>query len=191
LTNATDLAYLLIEEGSKARVHFQVWWTLRNLALPKYYNAMTDNSYVDFFHAANSGHYTLFLLSLAKLFDRDSRAAGIRGLKHALRTEGKAATALAVASAIKPHEATVKSVMGIRNKSVVHNEHAISLQKVYKIHGVTPKQLRALIDAACSAVNLAARDLGIVNRVFEGNRAEQATLKMLETLAHGAKLAKK
>ena len=188
MTHISHITEILIEEGIKTRAHFQVWWALRNRALPKYYAAMNDFAYVDFFHAANSGHYTLFLLSLAKLFDRDPRVAGIRELKRALRADGKTRTALAVSKLLKPHEAQVKRVMGIRNRSVVHNEHGISRQKVYEVNGVTPNELRALIDATCTAINQVAREIGIVNTIFESDRSEKATLNMLETLARGAKL---
>ena len=150
---------------------------------------MNNLDYVDFFHAANSGHYTLFLLSLAKLFDRDSRVAGMMELRRALRTEGRGNLALAVARQLKPHEATVKQVMTIRNRSVVHNEHAITRSKVYKLNGgVTPDQLRDLIDATCNAINQVASQVGIVDPIFESDRSERATLNMLETLARGSKL---
>lgn len=187
MTHLATITEILIEEGVKARAHFQVWWALRNRALPKYHSAMNDFAYVDFFHAANLGHYTLFFLSLAKIFDRDPRVAGISELRRALRADGKTTTALAVARLLKPHEVQVKRVMAIRNRSIVHNEHGISRSKVYELNGVTPNELRALIDAACAAINHAARALGIVNTIFESDRTEQATLSMLETLALGAK----
>jgi AbiU2 len=187
MSTAFHLTRLLIDEGIKARAHYQVWWALRNRALPKYLDTMNNSAYVDFFHAANSGHYTLFLLSLSKIFDRDTRVAGIKELKLALRAEGKTNIANEIARMLKPHEKHVRSVMGIRNRSVVHNEYAVSIEKVYQLNGVTPNQLRDLIDATCQAINLAARDLGIVNPIFDSDRTERATLKMLELLAMGAK----
>jgi hypothetical protein len=56
----------LIEEGKSAKAHFQIWWTLLNLALPDYYETMNDMEYVDFFHAINSGNYKLFLYRYLK-----------------------------------------------------------------------------------------------------------------------------
>ncbi len=188
MPKAVHLARLLIEEGIKARAHYQVWWALRNRALPKYLDAMNDYEYVDFFHAASSGHYTLFLLSLSKIFDRDTRVAGIRELKRGLRAEGKSKIANEIVRLLKPHEKHVRSVIGIRNKSVVHNEYAVPIEKVYEFNGVTPNQLRDLIDATCQAINLAARDLGIVNPIFDSDRAERATLNMLAVLELGAKV---
>lgn len=185
MATAHEISDRLIEEGINARAHFQVWWALRNRALPKYHATMSDFDHVDFFHAANAGHYVLFFLALAKIFDRDNRVAGIKELKRALRAEGLKATALQIAKELKPFESQVKCVMSIRNRSVVHNEHAINRSKVYEVNGITPNQLRDLINAACGAINGAARDLEIRNTIFDSDRAERATLRMLETLQQG------
>lgn len=182
MSTARTITLRLIEEGINARAHFQVWWALRNLALPKYLPAMNDRAYVDFFHAANSGHYLQFLLALSKIFDRDSRVAGIRELKRALRTEGLGGVANEISMELKPHVGHVKSIMRIRNSSVVHNEYGVSRKKVYEINGITPNQIRGVIDAACQSINLAASALSIVNTIFEGDRAERATLNLLEAL---------
>ena len=58
---------------------------------------------------------------------------------------------------------------------------------MYQVNGVTPNQLRDLIDGTCQSINLAARDLGISDRIFDSDSTERATLKMLEVLAMGAK----
>lgn len=185
MTTAHAIVHRLIEEGINARAHFQVWWALRNLALPKYHETMSDFGHVDFFHAANSGHYVLYFLALAKIFDRDPRVAGIKELRRALRSEGKTAIANRVARELKPFEPHVKRVMAIRNRSVVHNEHPISREGVYQVNGITPNQLRELIDAACTSINGVARDLGVSNVIFESDRAERATLNMLQALQRG------
>ena len=182
MASAHDIALRLIEEGINARSHFEIWWTLRNLALPKYWPAMNDLGYVDFFHASNSGHYLLYFLALSKIFDRDPRVAGISELKRALRAEGRTSIALQVARELKPVEKHVKRMMNIRNRSIVHNDHAIPRSKVYEVNGVTPNQLREVIDTACGSINSAAKSLGITNTIFESNRAERATLNMLEAL---------
>lgn len=185
MTSAAEIVERLIEEGQNARAHFQVWWALRNLALPKYRATMSDFKHVDFFHAANSGHYVLFLLALSKIFDRDPRVAGIGELKRALRSEGKAAIAIRVAKELNPYEPQVRRVMKIRNRSVAHNDHAVTRRKVYAVCGITPNDLRKLIDAASQTINRVAHDLGIENAIFESDRAQNATLNMLETLHRG------
>jgi hypothetical protein len=56
---------------------------------------------------------------------------------------------------------------------------------VYKLNGITPNQIRALIDETTGAINHIARELGITNTIFESDRGERATLRMLETLERG------
>lgn len=182
MSSATSITLGLIEEGIAARAHFQVWWTLRNLALPKYLSTMNNLDYVDFFHASNAGHYKLFLLALAKIFDRDDRVAGLRELRKALRVEGRADLARCIAKQLKPIEPMVKSIMQIRNRSLVHNEHSLSRKQVYRLNGITPNQIRIVIDVACNVINCTARELGISNTIFESNRLEAATINMLEKL---------
>ncbi len=154
--------------------------------MPKYHSTMSEPTYIDFFHAANSGHYALFFLALTKIFDRDPRVAGIKALKQALRAEGMATVAFQIERELKPFEPYVTKVMGIRNRSVVHNEHAISRDQVYKLNGITSNRLRDIIDAACASINAAASALGISeDTVFEDDRAERATLSLLEALERG------
>ena len=185
MNSAHAISRLLIDEGISARAHFQVWWALRNLAVPKYLRAMNDLNYVDFFHASNSGHYKLFFLALSKIFDRDSRVAGISEFKNALCAEGHECIALRITQELKPIEPLVKKVMRIRNKTIVHNEHSIPRSKVYRINGITPNQLRQIIDTVCATISAAALDLGISNIIFETDRFESATLHMLERLKGG------
>ena len=75
--------------------------------------------------------------------------------------------------------------MNIRNRSLVHNEFAIARRRVYKLNGVTPNQLRALIEAVCSSIRVAALDLGLSETIFDSDRFERATMSMLESLEKG------
>jgi hypothetical protein len=185
MSEARKIAATLIEEGIAARAHFQVWWALRNRALPRFYKTMNNLEYVDFFHASNAGHYKLFLLALAKIFDRDSRVAGLRELRCALLDEGRRDLADHLKDKISPFDPRIRAVIGIRNKSLVHNERALPRQKVYRLNGITPNQIRELIDVTCEAISHVAFELGINNTIFDSDRSERATLKMLEVLERG------
>jgi hypothetical protein len=189
MTSARDITELLIEEGINARAHFQVWWGLRNLALPDYYSAMSESTYVDFFRAANSGHYVLFFHALSKIFDRDPRAAGIAELKNSLIAEGHSTLAAALEAELAPYESHVRRVLQIRNRAVAHNEHALPRHRVYELNGITPDEVRDLIDATSCAINTVAGGIGVSNIIFEGNRTQEAILRMLETLERGRKHA--
>ncbi|MDB5531748.1 MAG: hypothetical protein JWO28_63 [Hyphomicrobiales bacterium] len=175
----------LIEEGTAARAHFQTWWALRNLALPEFYETMNHPSYVEFFKASNSGHYKLFFLALSKIFDRDPRVSGVANLREVLRTENRDDLADALTETLVRWTSTVARIMAIRNTSIAHNERGISRERVYGLNGVTPDQIRELIDETCWAINRVANGLGISNVIFNGDRFEDATIEMLKVLRNG------
>lgn len=183
--SAHTITQRLIEEGIAAKAHFQVWWALDNLARPKYLPTMNDLSYVDFFHASGSGHFKLFFIALSKIFDRDNRVAGISQLKSALRSEGRSQSALRIETALKPLAPRIKRVLKIRNQSIAHNEYALPRKKVYETNGITPNEIREIINVVCGAINETARELGINNTIFESDRLERATLALLGTLEKG------
>lgn len=177
----------LIEEGKSAKAHFQIWWTLLNLALPEYYDAMNDKEYVDFFHATNSGNYKLFYISLSKIYDPDANTSGMRSLKTALEKNGRTDLKQYVESETANLTELVQKVMKIRNQAVGHNQKDLSRKKVHEINGITPNQIQELIEKTANIINYVARELDINNTIFESNRAEKATLKMLNTLSKGRK----
>lgn len=178
----------LMEECGVATAHFHTWWALRNLALPKFYEAMNDYTYVDFFHTSNTGHYKLFFVALAKIFDRDPRVSGISHLREALRIDGHEKLASELEAKLVPLESHVSRVLGIRNKTIVHNERALSREKVYEINGITPDEIRDLIRSTRQAINAIADGLNLSNRISESERYEKATLAMLEGLEKGRNL---
>lgn len=176
---------VLIEEGIAARSHFQVWWVLRNTALPRFCATMNHEQYVDFFAASSAGNYKLFLLALSKIFDRDSRVAGLQALKKTLASEGRSDLADRIERELSPHQQTVSALLGIRNQSLVHNEQGVPRADVYKANPVTPNQIEALLDAVCNVVNEVALALGTTNVIFDSARTSDATLRMLEALERG------
>ncbi|MGA2515664.1 MAG: hypothetical protein ABSG44_03855 [Thermodesulfobacteriota bacterium] len=186
MSEARAIIEVLIEEGNAARAHFQVWWALRNVAIPRFLPTMNNLEYVDFFHASNAGHYKLFLLALSKIFDRDTRVSGIRELRRALKQEGRNDLAMYIGKELNPFRKHISAIMGIRSQSLVHNERALPRTKVYQINGVTPNQIRSLIDKTAKAINYVARELGITNTIFESDRAERATIRMLKKLQRGS-----
>ncbi len=185
MNETIEIAKVLIEEGIAARGHFQVWWALRNKALPRFYETMNNYEYVDFFHASNAGHYKVFFLALSKIFDRDTRVAGLREFRRVLTEDGRPDLADYIEQSLLPFHDKIKAVLGIRNQSLVHNERALPGEKVYEINGVTSNQISELIDVTCKIINDVATELGINNTIFDSDRGIRATLRMLEVLERG------
>lgn len=185
MNDARQIFWQLFEEASAASGYFHTWWALRNLAIPAYLPAMNNYEYVDFFHASNSGFLTLTFVSLSKIFDRDTRAVGMKSLREALAAEGHTAEAEAVKNQLSPHKDLVGRILGIRNKSVSHNQADLSLDEVYETYRVTANEIRQLINDVCAVMNMVAKALGSTNSISDGSRHEKAVIKLLEALERG------
>jgi hypothetical protein len=140
------IAATLIEEGIAARGHFQVWWTLRNKALPQFYETMNNRQYVAFFLVSTAAHFKTFLLALSKIFDRDNRVAGLSEFRRALTNDGRQNLADHIEQQLSQFHDRIKAVLNIRSQSLVHNERALPRDQAYKLNGITPDQILELID---------------------------------------------
>ena len=186
MTATEKTFWILFEEAGAARAYFHTWWALRNLALPDFYKTMNNHKFVDFFHVANAGTYNLIFVSMAKFFDRDDRAIGISKLKEKLLEEGHNRLVDQINNALNPIENTIKKILNIRNKSIAHTQQDLATERVYESNGVTPDEIRSVIDVMCDIMNDAASVLGIQNSISEGTRLEEATRNMLVQLRNGA-----
>ena len=175
----------IIEDCKAANAHFQVWWVLRSLALPDYYDTMNEHRYVDFFHASNSGHYKLFYIALSKIYDRNERAVGIRELKKKLIESDYIDLAQYIDKELTPNTDLVKKIKTIRNQSIAHNQVGLSRTEVYKSNEITPNQIKAIIDKTIDVINTVSEDIGVNNLIFNNDRLERATFEMLKTLEKG------
>jgi hypothetical protein len=177
------------EEASAATVYFHTWWALTSLSKPTYLSTMNNYEFVDFFHAANSGFFKLIFVSIAKLFDADDRTLGVRGFEKVLSASGHSDEASTLKERLAPHTDLVKRILRIRNRSVSHNETAISRDEVYDLNGVTPDEIRNLISEVRNVLNEIAEKMGAANSISEGERSERAVLALLEQLRRGASAA--
>lgn len=186
MTLAIEILQHLIDETNVARAHYQVWWALRNLALPEFYDTMNDHRYVRFFHASNSGHYKLIFVALGKIYDSDTRSAGIRELKTALRADMHASVAEKLDADLSAATSQVSRLLTIRNRTVLHNEHSILREQVYQLDGgIKANEIWDLIETTTQAINSVADALGYSFRVSVGKPYEGATMAMLERLRRG------
>lgn len=181
--SASTITHRLIEEGTKARSYFQIWWVLNNRAyFLDYASTMEHWEYSDFFVAASPGYFTLFVLALGKMFDRDERSAGFYSLRSALEQEGQSEIAKQIRTALAPLTVQVQRLMEIRNQSVVHNSFGIPRDQVYEKNGITIDELRSLVETTCQCITLAATALGIRDHALGSERVANATLKVLAGL---------
>lgn len=76
---------------------------------------MAHWEFVDFFHAASPGYFTLFMLALGKMFDTEVRSAGFQSLRTSLEQEGKPDVAEQIRVTMEPYASQARRVMEIRN----------------------------------------------------------------------------
>jgi hypothetical protein len=88
---------------------------LNNRAYPDYAKTMAHWEFVDFFHAASPGYFTLFMLALGKMFDTEVRSAGFQSLRTSLEQEGKPDVAEQIRVTMEPYASQARRVMEIRN----------------------------------------------------------------------------
>lgn len=182
MSQARIITERLIEEGTKARAYFQIWWVLNNRAYPNYAKTMEHWEFADFFHAASPGYFTLFMLALGKMFDMDVRSAGFQSLRTALEQEGKPDIAEQIRATMTPYTFQVRRVMEIRNQSLVHNSFGVPRDAVYEANGITIDELHSLVDATCQCISTAAAALDIHGHALGSERVANATLNVLEGL---------
>ena len=185
MSEISEALELLRQEASAARAHFHTWWALRSLALPDFYSTMNNHEFVDFFHVSNAGNYELVFIHLAKFFDPDNRTCSYRHLKSLLKDSGQNNLLQEIETLVQPHTELVEKICRIRNTTISHNQQDLPRAKAYELNGITPNEIREVIDAACDVVNTVAELLNEPTRISDGQRNERATLNMLAQLKNG------
>lgn len=170
------------EEASRSCAYFHTWWSLANLAYPDFLPAMNDHEHVDFFHACRTASFAMTFVSLGKLLDRDNRALGLGQLRRILRQHGLHKAADSMKAALGAHEAVVKRVVAIRNRTISHNEFAMTPDDVFERYGTTPDEIRALVEAVRTTLNETGNKLGWPTEISAGERSERATMAVLQRL---------
>lgn len=177
------------DEAKKSCMYFHTWWGLVNRALPEYHSTISDWAYVDFFHAANSGFFELVFVSLSKLLDRtksgNQEALGLHRFREALTRQGFVEEAQLIERRLGPRQDLVNRIKSIRNKTISHNEAALTREEVFDRYGITPDEVRELIHEICEVLNQVGRRIGYPNGISDGERSEHAVIAMLETLRRG------
>jgi len=189
MSDVHKIAQTLTEEGNAARVHFQIWWALRNQTnLEKFYYVMNNRDYAEFFAATPSAHFKSFLLALATIFNRDNRVAGLSEFRRALTAERRPDLANYIEKRLFDFGDRITTVLNMRSQSLVHSNRALSRDEVYKLNMIPYDDVREVIDVTCETINHVLIELGINVTIFDGDRGERATMRMLETLAGGNRL---
>lgn len=163
----------LLEEGTKARANFQIWSLLREDG------ALDHPEFGSYFYTSKVGAFSLFMLALSKMFDKDERSAGFKELRRVLKEVGWHDLEANLGAQLDPMHNVVQAFMGIRSKSLVHNSTCIERDDVYERAGLLVEDLRMLVDMACCCIEQVAQRLQIPNRGMMTNRVQTSLGSLL------------
>lgn len=170
--------------------HYQIWFTLRGKgkAIEEYLGDMNDCRFVDFFFAANIGHYKLMFIEIACLFDSGGGSHRVRNLKSLMRPNGLDDLAEKFDKQLKPYDSLVSNIKTVRSKIIAHKDIGVDEEDLYKKHGIKPNEIKELLGTIASLM----RELETVitgdascHSVGPTDRWENATYNLLEVLRAG------
>ena len=166
----------------KAVAYFHTWWGFRGPDSMVHEAIFANSKLVDFFNVCRSGFLSLTFVSLGKLFD--PRGLGLQKLGKALYKQGLTKEANIVKSIEPSNQDLVRRIRAIRNKSVSHNQPGMCRDDVYKAYGITPDEIRGLIETIRIEINEVGRGIGFPTAISAGTRQDNAVNEVLRKLGH-------
>lgn len=178
--NVNKVLVNLIESATDAKAHYQIWWALANQARPRLVRQM--NRFPDFFIATQRAHFDSMIVHLAHLFDKQPAATSIEKYLSVARSILPVMDLSSLGKQLALMHPVIKAVLTIRNNVVAHKNADLTDRQVFKKAGVTPNQVRDLINSAVAVVEYLRRAKEWTSGVFESDRYAQATLRLIEAL---------
>ena len=178
------------DSANAALGHYQIWFTLRGngKAIDTYLDDMNDSRYVDFFHAANIGHYKLMFIEAGCIFDTDDRTNRLRKLKDLMNENGLSELALEFDNQLKPYNELVSNMLTIRSKLIAHKEAYVDPSELYEKHGIKPDDIKNLLNTIAELMHSLEKSLNggaSFSTINVTDRWENATFGLLEVLRNG------
>lgn len=184
-----NILYKVIDSHTAATAHYQIWFTLRNRALPDYFKTMNNQDYLDFFDASNSGSFKLMFIEIGNLFDSDLRSSSISNLKKSLIEYGFLRFKDNIENNLKLHSKLVHNIISIRNKLMAHKDIDADSDALFEKHGIIPDEIKKLLfdlGLALQKIEHHINNDSSFTRVCLNNRFGDATINLLKTLKKGS-----
>ncbi len=178
------------DSANAALAHYQIWFALRGKgnAIDTHYDVMNDYRYVDYFHAANSGHYKMMFIEVGCLFDSDDRASSFRVLRGMLEEAGEGDLAKELRERLVPFTELVKNMKTIRSKLIAHKEHSVDPPELYKKYGIKPDDIGSMLNVCVELLGKVENALfgqSSSSSVVSTDRFHRATFALLDVLKAG------
>jgi hypothetical protein len=182
--NATVERYVkeLQHTATTAGFNYDIWWVYKGAGTgPKYTKTM--DRYGLHFQTAIHAHLIALLVELYRLYETRSDTFNIPALLKLLKTERDVPSATLKTLSVRYAEAKPLwlKVNILRNKAFGHQSVAHTTAEVFKEAGVTPKDLRDLIEKTKQLLNQISLAVGNTSHAFN-LQATEDTLRLLDDL---------
>ena len=131
-------------------------------------NRDVREEHVDFLLTVTNSFVQGFCVSIYQLFDRDSRTKSLQRLIEELRTSD-ATLAQGLQSKITAQHAALQKLFHIRCNVYAHRNKSQSPEALFTTVGLTPRQMRAVVDLAQDVVS----DLAVASGVGAKDELEK------------------
>lgn len=168
---------------SNACLNYDIWWVYKSKTYrPMYVGTM--NRYLEFFSTSLHAHFVALLVALYPLYETRRDTFNIPRLLKLLAKED-AISAHTLDNATRLYDEAKPpwlKVCILRNEVFAHFSELSSVEQVFKDAGVTPNELKRLLELTKRLLNTVTRALdGSVHAFNLG--ASEATVRVLEDLA--------
>ena len=165
-----------------AGFNYDIWWVYKGSdTRPKYTETM--NRYNLFFQTSLHAHLIALLVELYRLYETRSDTFNIPSLLRLLKIMN--AVPPAELKSLNERYAAVKplwvKVNILRNKAFGHRSSAHTVEEVFNEAGVTPNELRQLVEAAKAILNTITQTIANTTDAFN-LEAREDTLRLLNCL---------
>lgn len=181
-TNLAPHFEALRHSANVASLNYDIWWVYKSKeSRPAYVDTM--NRYLGFFDTSIHAHFVALLVALYPMYETRSDTFNIPRLLKVLDKECQiSANALAKAHATYAEAKPLWVKVGVlRNNAFGHRSDSKTIEEIFKQAGITPSQLKKLIE-------LTKRLLNTISRALDGSvhafnlAATEATVRVLQDL---------
>lgn len=181
----TDLTQHIeaLRHGAKlASLNYDIWWVYKSKSSRPLYTE-TMNRYLGFFDTSLHAHFVALLVALYPLYETRRDTINIPRLLRIIEKE-KVVSSKELAQACQMYETSKPlwiKVGILRNEAFGHRSDSLTIEQIFNKAGITPNELKELIELTKKLINRIGRALdGSVHAFNLG--ATKATLDVLKDL---------
>jgi hypothetical protein len=181
-TNLAPHIEALRHNANVASLNYDVWWVYKSEKYRPVY-AETMNQYLSFFETSIHAHFVALLIALYPIYETRKDTFNIPQLLKTLEKEGQIPfNVLTKANAIYAKVKPLWVKVGVlRNNVFGHRSDSEAIEEIFKAAGITPNELKELIELTKHLLNTISRALDGSVHAFN-LAATDATVRMLENL---------